>query len=203
MARSQCCDPPGLCAGPAVVQASRLTRSHKMENSMAKKQRFDYAAVSTRIIARRKGRQSPQDPGSKRAAAAPATTEIGDQVNSALDAGALPESTDHYKQPEAPDRLNRKTIGSLEVSAAEPEEPSPESTVHAGGTKTKRAQLIELLERPEGATIGEMGDQLGWLPHTVRAALTGLRHAGREVNRDKNAEGRSIYRLNSGGTSIQ
>jgi hypothetical protein len=170
---------------------------------MAKKQRFDYAAVSTRITARRKGRQSSQNPTNKRATAAPAATEIADPVNSAIHAEALPETTDRHKEPETPDRVNTKTIRSLEVSAAEPEEPSPETTVHAGGAKTKRAQLIEFLERPDGASIGEIADQLGWLPHTVRAALTGLRHSGREVNRDKNAEGRSIYRLNSGGRSIQ
>ena len=60
---------------------------------------------------------------------------------------------------------------------------------------TKRAVLIGLLERPEGASVAELGQRLGWLPHTVRAAITGLRHAGREVTRSKDAEGRSVYRL--------
>jgi hypothetical protein len=168
---------------------------------MAKKQRFDYAAISTRITARRKGHQSSPDPGNKHSAAAPAATEVGHPVNSPSDAGALPETTDRPKESESSQRVNINSIGSLEVSAAEPEQASRETTAHAGRAKTKRAQLIELLERPDGASIGEIGDQLGWLPHTVRAALTGLRHSGREVNRDKNAEGRSIYRLSSSGTS--
>ena len=60
---------------------------------------------------------------------------------------------------------------------------------------TKRAVLIGMLERPEGASVAEIGQRLGWLPHTVRAAMTGLRHAGREVTRSKDAEGRSVYRL--------
>jgi DNA-binding MarR family transcriptional regulator len=60
---------------------------------------------------------------------------------------------------------------------------------------TKRAQLIGLLERPEGATVAEIGQRLGWLPHTVRAAITGLRKAGREVTRTKDADDRSVYRL--------
>ena len=60
---------------------------------------------------------------------------------------------------------------------------------------TKRAVLIGMLERPEGASVAELGQRLGWLPHTVRAAVTGLRHAGREVTRSKDAEGRSVYRL--------
>ena len=60
---------------------------------------------------------------------------------------------------------------------------------------TKRAMLIGMLERPEGASVAEIGHRLGWLPHTVRAAITGLRHAGREVTRSKNGKGQSVYRL--------
>jgi uncharacterized protein DUF3489 len=60
---------------------------------------------------------------------------------------------------------------------------------------TKRAVLIGMLERSEGASVAELGQRLGWLPHTVRAAMTGLRHAGREVTRSKDATGRSVYRL--------
>jgi hypothetical protein len=60
---------------------------------------------------------------------------------------------------------------------------------------TKRAVLIGMLERPEGASVAEIGQRLGWLPHTVRAAFTGLRHAGREVTRSKDATGQSVYWL--------
>jgi predicted ArsR family transcriptional regulator len=60
---------------------------------------------------------------------------------------------------------------------------------------TKRAMLIGMLERSEGASVAEIGQRLGWLPHTVRAAFTGLRHAGREVTRSKAATGQSVYRL--------
>ena len=60
---------------------------------------------------------------------------------------------------------------------------------------TKRAVLIGMLERPDGASVAELGRRLGWLPHTVRAAMTGLRHAGREVMRSKEGTGQSVYRL--------
>src|SRR5207249_9679269 len=60
---------------------------------------------------------------------------------------------------------------------------------------TKRALLIGMLERAEGASVAEIGQRLGWLPHTVRAAMTGLRKAGREVTRSKDASDRSVYRL--------
>src|SRR5206468_7133683 len=67
---------------------------------------------------------------------------------------------------------------------------------------TKRALLIGMLERPEGASVAEIGQRLGWLPHTVRAAMTGLRHAGREVTRSKDATGQSAYRLARAETAL-
>jgi hypothetical protein len=60
---------------------------------------------------------------------------------------------------------------------------------------TKRAMLVGMLERAKGASVAEIGQRLGWLPHTVRAAITGLRHAGREVTRSKNESGQTVYRL--------
>ena len=68
------------------------------------------------------------------------------------------------------------------------------SRADAPPASTKRAKLIAMLERPEGASVAEIGQRLGWLPHTVRAAITGLRKAGRET-RSKDADDRSIYRL--------
>lgn len=59
---------------------------------------------------------------------------------------------------------------------------------------SKRSLLIERLSRPEGAGIDELTKALGWLPHTVRAALTGLRRKGYAINRTKPAEGGSVYR---------
>jgi hypothetical protein len=59
---------------------------------------------------------------------------------------------------------------------------------------TKRAKLIDMLERPEGSSVAEIGQRLGWLPHTVRAAITGLRKTGREVTRSKDVDDRSVYR---------
>ncbi len=44
--------------------------------------------------------------------------------------------------------------------------------------KTKKAQLMQLLTRKTGADVATISEKLGWLPHTTRAALTGLRKAG-------------------------
>jgi len=72
------------------------------------------------------------------------------------------------------------------VSASSPDLPR---------ASTKRAMLISMLERAQGASVAEIGHRLGWLPHTVRAAITGLRHAGRDVTRSKNESGQTVYRL--------
>jgi hypothetical protein len=69
------------------------------------------------------------------------------------------------------------------------------SSPDMGRASTKRALLIGMLERAQGASVAEIGQRLGWLPHTVRAAITGLRHAGREVTRSKNESGQTVYRL--------
>ena len=41
--------------------------------------------------------------------------------------------------------------------------------------RTKQARVIALLERETGATLAKLVAATSWLPHTTRAALTGLR----------------------------
>jgi hypothetical protein len=59
---------------------------------------------------------------------------------------------------------------------------------------TKKALVLSLLSRPQGATIDDLLSATGWLPHTTRAALTGLRKEGYEFAKSKNAEGETVYR---------
>jgi hypothetical protein len=58
---------------------------------------------------------------------------------------------------------------------------------------SKQALLISLLSRAKGATLDDLVEATGWLPHTTRAALTGLRKKGRELSRSKNASGQTVY----------
>jgi DNA-binding MarR family transcriptional regulator len=50
---------------------------------------------------------------------------------------------------------------------------------------TKRDRLIKALRQRNGTTITALEKTLGWKPHSVRAALTGLRKQGYRVERDK------------------
>ncbi len=58
---------------------------------------------------------------------------------------------------------------------------------------TKRDKLAALLLRDEGATLDQMIAATGWLPHTTRAALTGLKKRGYAIDSDK-VDGVRIYR---------
>jgi DNA-binding transcriptional regulator PaaX len=55
--------------------------------------------------------------------------------------------------------------------------------------------VIELLRRADGATIVDLTQATGWLPHTTRAALTGLRKRGYAVIRERIGAGDSVYRI--------
>ncbi len=59
---------------------------------------------------------------------------------------------------------------------------------------TKQALLIDLLKRKKGATIEAIVETLGWLPQTVRAALTRLRQQGFRIERVRQ-DGVSRYRI--------
>jgi Protein of unknown function (DUF3489) len=60
---------------------------------------------------------------------------------------------------------------------------------------SKLAIVIELLRRADGATIVDLTQATGWLPHTTRAALTGLRKRGYAVIRERIGAGDSVYRI--------
>ena len=63
---------------------------------------------------------------------------------------------------------------------------------------SKKAVILALIERPDGAAIGDLTAATGWQVHSVRAALTGLRKEGKELVRTKNEGGVTHYRFAAG-----
>ena len=59
---------------------------------------------------------------------------------------------------------------------------------------TKIARVIALLERTGGATVADLIESTGWLPHTTRAALTGLRKKGYVIVKERR-EGATVYSI--------
>jgi hypothetical protein len=65
--------------------------------------------------------------------------------------------------------------------------------------QSKKATILGLLERPDGAAISDLTAATGWQVHSVRAALTGLRKDGKELIRAKDDAGVTRYRLTAAG----
>jgi hypothetical protein len=59
---------------------------------------------------------------------------------------------------------------------------------------TKAALVLALLKRPQGATLPDLIAATGWLPHTTRSALTGLRKKGHAMERFKRDDA-TCYRI--------
>lgn len=64
-------------------------------------------------------------------------------------------------------------------------------------SETKAAILRRLISRKSGADLAALQAATGWQPHSIRAALSGLRKAGLTLERtDPKAEsGTAVYRI--------
>ena len=89
-------------------------------------------------------------------------------------------------QTQEPEALKSATGEAAEDHGASPSQapfnliPPPPQVRH-----TKSALVLEMLGRESGATLDELTTATAWLPHTTRAALTGLRRKGHVIERRK------------------
>lgn len=91
------------------------------------------------------------------------------------------------------DLIDEKTADDLDAAIADATKPKRPSrgaggANGSGGTKqmkrkTKRDQLIALLRRKGGVDAPTISEAFGWRPHSTRAALSGLRKAGHEIEK--------------------
>jgi hypothetical protein len=120
-----------------------------------------------------------------------------DDVAEPEDAGEESNTLANPDQAAIPSKLDAKDARPAE--AMEPGSAGPSAP--RGGSKL--AQVIELLQRDHGATIAELIAATGWLAHTTRAALTGLRKRGYAVAIDRSDDKRgSFYRIPAGETGL-
>ena len=81
---------------------------------------------------------------------------------------------------------------------------APPTAIAAPREGSKLATVVGLLRREGGATIDQLADAMGWLPHTTRAALTGLRKRGFGIDRRKAKDERaSAYVIVDGPNAAQ
>lgn len=91
--------------------------------------------------------------------------------------------------------------GRTAIGMADSSEPTTDTTAaptpaiaDAEKAPTKIAIVLALMARPNGALASELTETTGWLPHTMRAAITGLRKKGHAVERIK-SDGVTGYRI--------
>ena len=60
---------------------------------------------------------------------------------------------------------------------------------------TKIETILKQLSRPNGASIAHLQKTVGWQPHSLRAALTGLRKKGHALERGRDAKGVTRYSI--------
>jgi hypothetical protein len=60
---------------------------------------------------------------------------------------------------------------------------------------TKIETIRKLLARKSGASINQLMAATNWQPHSIRAALSGLRKRGVAMSRSSNAKGVVVYHI--------
>ena len=74
--------------------------------------------------------------------------------------------------------------------------PAP-AEAKASRPASKQARLIEMLRRPEGATMDEIVKALDWQAHTVRGAMSGAlkKKLGLTIESEKVDDRSRVYRI--------
>lgn len=72
--------------------------------------------------------------------------------------------------------------------------PPPADTAAACSSPSKIEMVRDLLSRERGATLADLSEATGWQPHTVRAALSGLRKKGHLIDKQQQS-GAVNYRI--------
>jgi Protein of unknown function (DUF3489) len=83
------------------------------------------------------------------------------------------------------------------ASAGARKEGNSKRKTHARRANSKQAKLIEMLKRPEGASIEEIITTFGWQAHTVRGTIAGAlkKKLGLEVASERIKGRGRVYRI--------
>lgn len=88
-------------------------------------------------------------------------------------------------------KLQQEAQAGKKASGAVPAAPAELPPPPKG--QNKNQAVLALLNRPEGATLDQMVEATGWLPHTTRAVLTGFKKKGHSITSEK-VDGVRTYR---------
>jgi len=97
--------------------------------------------------------------------------------------------------------MSKASNTAAKKKATRPKKAKPKAaavTERTPRTDSKQSKLIEMLKRPEGATIAEVVEALQWQAHTVRGAIAGAlkKKLGLKVESEKvDADRGRVYRI--------
>jgi hypothetical protein len=99
-----------------------------------------------------------------------------------------------------PGAPSRKSTPSVRAPGATSESKASDiaspTSLRAPRPGTKLGAVVDRLSAEKGATISELTTATGWLDHTTRAALTGLRRRGYTLSlTPRERDGASVYRI--------
>ena len=116
-------------------------------------------------------------------------------MNATTTIPTTPRARRMAREPEVPAMpgVSSTAGGGGEVGAADGHASTSAASCEA--RVTKAGQVLAMLQGPDGASLEELVALTGWLPHTTRAALTGLRKKGHRVTSVKSESGTRIYRI--------
>jgi hypothetical protein len=100
---------------------------------------------------------------------------------------------------DTPQEGRSEDVGNTDVPVLVSNAAATRSEQNAPRQGSKLAEVISLLGRKKGAGLEELTSATGWLPHTTRAALTGLRQRGFAIERSRGEQG-TVYRIVTGAS---
>lgn len=106
-------------------------------------------------------------------------------------------SSDWFIAAEGYDALGVPRKGPINAPAADANAESANPKTPRTRENSKQAQMIELLKRPDGATLNQLIEATGWQAHTVRGAMAGAlkKKLGLNIESEKTDGQERKYRI--------
>ena len=90
-----------------------------------------------------------------------------------------------------PPARRRQTERAIDTVKTKPSPSSPPASTPR--PTSKQATIAAMLQQRNGTTVTELMAATGWQSHSIRAALTGLRKAGHQIERQRDVSGATRY----------
>ena len=182
-----------------VVLSKAAGRENGLAVALPKMNRAALAKVGSSLVARKLMRELKAKPGM------PVWREDEDGRGVSLmitragrNAIGVEEDAEAIKKAGASTKKLNKAASGIETPARQGATTPAASSPREG---SKQELVINMLSAKSGTTLDALVGATGWLPHTTRAALTGLRKRGFTIDRSRTGGEESVYRIVGSATA--